>query len=180
MTNGLTREQLTAKYGIDNSPQPSNAIVNAIYAGDSLVASALGAHELQVDPLLISAVITDPSLSPKMHTLVQEMMRDLHATAAEKQIDLSERQVWVCQRPAIASGARMCDVKAAQDCARAGSHLLPIAQGAFVLVLVSCDPCRARLEQTVHDNMILSQLEAQAQLPPGAHIDPRSPIPPAP
>jgi hypothetical protein len=47
-------------------------------------------------------------------------------------------------------------------------------------VLVFCDNCRARIEQTVHDNMICSVMEAQAKLPPGAHVDPGSPVPPNP
>lgn len=142
------------------------------------MAKALGEHELYVDPLLVSAVLTDPALSLNMHAQVQDRMRDFHATAAEAGVDLSERQVSWCQRHDLANGARMCDVKAAPDCAGEGTHLLPIPQGALVLVLVCCDNCRARIEQTVHDNMILAQLAAQAALPSGAWIDPRSPIRP--
>ena len=167
------RQQLADKHGIYNRPQPDNPIVNAIYGGERLVASAFG-----TDPLLISALCT---FDPMLHDLLRNLMRDLHSNASENQIDLSERQVWVCQSPGITpGGARACDVCPGPGFARPATHLLPITQGAFVLVLACCDDCRAHIEQTVHDNMILSQLEAQAKLPPGAVIDPLSPVPPRP
>jgi hypothetical protein len=57
---------------------------------------------------------------------------------------------------------------------------LPIACGRVVIVFEICTVCEFLVCDAVYFNTRASVIEAQAALPPGAYIDPGSPVPPRP
>jgi hypothetical protein len=104
-----------------------------------------------------------------------------------------DRRLFVCRNNADRLAAMMrnrglweaCDVCIAEDCR---SHVfidhptrpLPIACGRVVLMYEICTACEFVVTDTAFYGLRSSVMEAQAKLPPGAVIDPRSPIPPTP
>jgi hypothetical protein len=78
-----------------------------------------------------------------------------------------------------------CSVQVAEDCQSLTFNdwpvrPLPIACGRVVLMFDICTSCEFKLPDTVFYNLQASVMEAQAKLPPGAVIDPLSPVRPAP
>ena len=75
-----------------------------------------------------------------------------------------------------------CDVQIADDCTSLcfvdyPTRPLPISCGRVVLMFEICAACEFTVSDTVFFNMRSGVMEAQAKLPPGAVVDPGSPVP---
>ena len=104
-----------------------------------------------------------------------------------------DRRIFVCRNSADRLAAIMkctgpwtaCDVCVAEDCQASTfndhpTRPLPIACGRVVLMFEICLACEFVVTDTAFYNLRSSALDAQAKLPPGAVIDPLSPVPPRP
>ena len=101
-------------------------------------------------------------------------------------------RLFVCRNNADRLAAMMkgwsfgvCDVCIAEDCQACTfndhpTRPLPIACGRVVLMFEICTACEFIVTDTTFYGVRSSVLEAQAKLPPGARIDPGSPVPPTP
>lgn len=104
-----------------------------------------------------------------------------------------DRRIFVCRNNADRLAAYfaaqgvwgMCDVCVAEDCMSQTlddhpTRPLPIACGRVVIMFEICQACEFAVTDKVYFNLRANVLAAQADLPPGAVIDPGSPIPPQP
>ena len=84
-----------------------------------------------------------------------------------------------------------CNVNIAADCTAPLSpdvndfgggttRLMPLRRGQFLLLFRCCRVCEGLAGKIADTNFKISIMEAQAKLPPGAVIDPGSPVPPRP
>jgi hypothetical protein len=84
-----------------------------------------------------------------------------------------------------------CTVNIANDCTAPLSpdvgdfgggttRLMPVQRGRTVLLFRCCRQCEVMAGELAETNFKISVMEAQAKLPPGAVIDPGSPVPPTP
>jgi hypothetical protein len=91
----------------------------------------------------------------------------------------------------IADYELRCTVNIADDCSAPLSpdvgdfgggttRLMPMHLGPYVLLFRCCRGCEAKAGRDAETNFKISVMEAQAKLPPGAVIDPGSPVPPTP
>ncbi|OAN40342.1 hypothetical protein [Mycolicibacterium iranicum] len=78
-----------------------------------------------------------------------------------------------------------CTVNLAENCTAQApvfsggtTRLLPLQRGQFVFLWRVCRACEALARETAEGNFKFGVISAQAQLPPGARIDPGSPVPP--
>lgn len=78
-----------------------------------------------------------------------------------------------------------CTINVAKGCtAHAEDHgvgttrLMPVRRGQFLLLFRCCRVCEDVAGLLADTNFQISVLEAQSKLPPGARIDPGSPVPP--
>jgi len=71
-----------------------------------------------------------------------------------------------------------CDIKIAPGGCSGVEIFLPLQRGQFILVFGICEACDVWVRGTAETNFRASVMEAQEQLPPGAYIDPGSPVPP--
>lgn len=78
----------------------------------------------------------------------------------------------------------VCNIRVDRACAmgQGGSStvLLPLLFGRVLLIFECCGACHAKARESAEVGYKLSVIEAQVELPPGAYIDPGSPIPPRP
>lgn len=104
-----------------------------------------------------------------------------------------DRRIFVCRSNADRLSAAMavqgpfgvCDVCIAEDCQAVTfydhpTRPLPISCGRVVLMFEICTACDFVVSDTAWYGLRASVLDAQAKLPPGAVIDPGSPLPPQP
>jgi hypothetical protein len=77
-----------------------------------------------------------------------------------------------------AVGQRGCDVQLAPDGCEGQAVYLPLERGPFLLVFGICRACDAWARETAEIRFRSNVIAAQVQLPPGATIDPRSPVAP--
>lgn len=104
-----------------------------------------------------------------------------------------DRRIFVCRSRADRLAAWMehqdpdahCDICIAADCQAKvfvdhPTRPLPISCGRVVLMFEICLACEFEVTDTAYFNIRASVLDEQAKLPPGAVIDPGSPIPPIP
>ncbi|MFG1933028.1 hypothetical protein ACGFK1_20650 [Mycobacterium sp. NPDC048908] len=104
-----------------------------------------------------------------------------------------DRRIFICRSNADRLAAWMehqdpdahCCVCIAEDCQAKtfydhSSRPLPISCGRVVLMFEICMACEFAVTDTAYFNIRASVLDKQADLPPGAVIDPGSPIPPQP
>jgi hypothetical protein len=104
-----------------------------------------------------------------------------------------DRRIFVCRSNADRLSAAMavqgpfgvCDVCIAEDCQAMTfydhpTRPLPISCGRVVLMFEICIACDFVVSDAAYYNMRASVIAEQAKLPPGAVIDPGSPIPPQP
>lgn len=70
-----------------------------------------------------------------------------------------------------------CNVNIAEDCG-GSTVLMPCLRGQFLLIFECCGHCHRKARETAETNFRFSVMAVQADLPPGAHIDPGSPVPP--
>ena len=80
-----------------------------------------------------------------------------------------------CQRPCDLA----CNVRVAQGC-EGPTRLLAVHRGKYALLFRCCVWCETEAATKAEDRFRTNLMAAQAALPPGAYIDPRSPVPPTP
>lgn len=146
----------------------------------------------------------DPLWSPKMWRLVQRAMQKMHrdfgeriAAAADSDTflyypcipnlyvydDAMERfSYMITTRVPLphAVGERGCDVQLAPEGCSGQAVYLPHEHAPFIVVFSICAACDTWARETAKTNFKLGVISAQVQLPPGARIDPGSPVPPTP
>ncbi|PBA12766.1 hypothetical protein CKJ69_22295 [Mycobacterium avium] len=79
-----------------------------------------------------------------------------------------------------AVGERGCDVQLAPEACSGQAVYLPHEHAPFIVVFSICRVCDAWARKTAETNFKLGVISAQVPLPPGARIDPGSPVPPTP
>jgi hypothetical protein len=85
---------------------------------------------------------------------------------------------WECGCMGYCDCDRRCNVHQPGRSGGGTTRLLPVVRGTLVLMLRCCETCEAQAARIAETNFKISVLEAQAKLPRGAVIDPRSPVPP--
>jgi hypothetical protein len=77
-----------------------------------------------------------------------------------------------------------CTINTAENCTAQApvfsggtTRLMPVHRGQFILLWRVCRACEAQARETAERNFRFNIMAAQAELPPGARIDPRSPVP---
>jgi hypothetical protein len=193
--NPLTDAELIAKYGMNEPPQPDHPIIGATQVVErtrALVTRETGD----------TAWLFDPRWNPKMWKLANRTMRDMRKqfgdrveSAADSDTflyypcipnlyvydDAMERfSYMITTRVPLpnAVGQRGCDVQLAPAGCCGRAVYLPLERGQFIVVFSICKACDAWARQTAENNFKFAVISAQAQLPPGARIDPGSPLPP--
>ena len=71
-----------------------------------------------------------------------------------------------------------CDIKMAPSGCSGVEVFLPLMRGQFIVVFGICQACDTWARVTAETNLRASRIEAQGTLPPGARIDPGSPLAP--
>ena len=79
-----------------------------------------------------------------------------------------------------AIGERGCDVQLAPGECSGRAVYLPLERGQFIVVFSICRACDNWARQTAELRFRSNVIAVQVGLPPGAHIDPGSPVPPIP
>jgi hypothetical protein len=188
---------LRAKYGMDNPPQPEHPIIGTTQVVErtrALVTRETGD----------TAHLFDPAWCPKMWQLANRTMRDMRErfsdrieAAADSDTflyypclpelyvydDAMERfSYMITTRVPLphAVGQRGCDVQLSLDGCSGRAVYLPHEHAPFIVVFSICAACDAWARETAETNFKLGVISAQVQLPPGARIDPRAPVPPTP
>lgn len=166
---GLTREQLTAKYGINNEPQPDNQIVNVILRTDQIATGTGWGRDAAFDP----------SWSPTLYAKATAAHHNLRAAMAGGEASyvaydgapydhddpddvatllnfVGDNRLFVCRSAAdrfttlLRHAAceldpnRRCTINIADDCnnAPSTSWMFQAQMGVFMLLFECCTPCR--------------------------------------
>lgn len=183
----MDRQDLIDKYGIDNPPQPDNSIDKSIQEVEATMRRRQAGD---------TSWLFDPIWSPAMWELANETIRDMRTkfahyitTSAETDVFLyyPGTQDFYAYSRGIQRFAYMitfawpvaCDIKMAPGGCMGQEVFLPLQRGQFILVFGICDACDLWARDTAENNFKASVMEAQADLPPGAYIDPGSPVAPA-
>jgi hypothetical protein len=162
------RQQLTDKYGIGLPPDPNNADAKAILDAE------------RNDPG--NWLLCDPVRSPDVYERISKAYRSLRVVYAPDRMRAHpelypQDQVLVWKGPSWAC----CNINIADRCDHAaGVEDFPISFGGLVMVFKCCKACKAKAVEMAQTGMVLGALDAQAKLPPGAVIEPGSPVAPAP
>lgn len=186
---------LRAKYGMDRPPQPDHPIVGAVQVVErtrALVTRETGD----------TAYLFDPAWNPKMWLLANRTMRDMRErfsdrieAAADSDTflyypclpelyvydDAMERfSYMISTRVPLphAVGQRGCDVQLAPGGCSGQAVYLPLERGQFIVVFSICAACDGWARETAEVRFRSNVIAAQVHLPPGARIDPGSPVPP--
>lgn len=151
-----------------------------------------------------TAYLFDPSWSPHMWALANRTMRDMRERFGERIEAASDGDTFLYY-PCIpdlyvypdamerfsymittrvplphAVGERGCDVQIAPEGCAGQAVYLPHEHGPFIVVFSICRVCDAWARETAEVRFRSNVIGAQVHLPPGARIDPGSPIPPTP
>lgn len=193
----INDSDLRAKYGMDQPPQPDHPIVSAIQVVERT--RALVTREADD-----TAWLFDPSWSPDMWMLAQRTMRDMRERFGDR-IEAAVKTDTFLYYPCIpnlyvyddamerfsymittrvpmphAVGERGCDVQLAPEGCSGRAVYLPHEHGPFIVVFGICRACDAWARETAEVRFRSNVIGAQVHLPPGARIDPGSPVPPTP
>lgn len=188
---------LIAKYGMDRPPQAEHPIVSAIQVVErtrALVTRETGD----------TAGLFDPIWSPDMWKLAVRTMRDMRQRFGDRIEAASDGEIFLYY-PCIpnlyvyddamerfsymittrvpmpdAVGERGCDVQLAPKGCGGRAVYLPHEHGPFIVVFSICRACDSWARETAEVRFRSNVIGAQVHLPPGARIDPRSPVPPTP
>ena len=195
--NDVDRDALIEKYGMNNPPDPNNPNVGAIQVVERT--RALVTRETDD-----TAWLFDPEWNPPMWRLTNRTMDQMRQrfgdrieAAADSDTflyypcipnlyvydDAMERfSYMITTRVPLpnAVGQRGCDVQLAPDGCSGRAVYLPLERGQFLVVFSICKACDSWARETAETNFKLGVISAQVQLPPGARIDPGSPVPPTP
>lgn len=188
---------LRAKYGVDQPPRLDDAIVSAIQVVERT--RALVTRETDD-----TAWLFDPSWSPDMWELADSTMRNMRQRFGDR-IEVAADSDTFLYYPCIpnlyvyedamerfaymittrvplphAVGERGCDVQLAPEGCSGRAVYLPLERGPFIVVFSICQSCNTWARETAETNFKLGVISAQLHLPPGARIDPGSPVPPTP
>jgi hypothetical protein len=184
------REELIARYGIDRpamNPQ-LNTTVTAILAAERITS---GTHGPENTPLF------DPVWSSAMWERANEAIREMSSQHGDFMAGVWDSAVFLyypgrsefraygndIERFTYMLGyasQNNCDIKLAPGGCSEGTAFLPLGRGQFIVVFEICEVCDAWARRTAETNFRVKVMEAQAGLPPGATIDPGSPVPPRP
>lgn len=191
------REELVVKYGIGRAPQVDNPIDGAI----QVVERTRALVTRHTDD---TAWLFDPAWNHDMWELANRTMRrmwqlfsDRIEAAADSDTflyypcmpnlyvydDAMERfSYMITTRVPLpnAVGRRGCDVRLAPGGCSGRAVYLPLQRGQFIVVFGICGACDEWARQTAEAKLRSSVLKAQAKLPPGARVDPGSPLRPRP
>lgn len=184
-----TREYLTDKYGIDNSPQ-ANYIDDSIQEVEATMARAVGRSG-------DTSWLFDPICAPAMWELAEKTMGKMRVRFAKHIDRAADTDVFLyypgtqnfytysrnVQRFAYMltfAWPEGCDINLAPGGCDGVAVFLPLMRGQFIVVFGICEACDAWAREIAETNFKTSVMDAQATLPPGAYIDPGSPVPPRP
>jgi hypothetical protein len=186
----MDSQQLTSKYGIDQPPQTDNDIDKSIQEVEATMARAGGRTG-------DTAWLFDPNCAPAMSEFANKTMQDMRtrfgrhiAKAADTDVFLyypGTNDFYVYPNN-IQRFAYMltfcwpvgCDIEMAPGGCSGVELFLPLQRGQFIVVFGICAVCDAWARVTAEVNFRTSLMEAQDKLPPGAYIDPGSPVPAGP
>jgi hypothetical protein len=191
------REYLRAKYGMDLPPDPNHPIIGTTQVVERT--RALVTRETGDTPWLF-----DPAWSPGMWQLAQRTMHDMKQRFGDR-IDAAADGDTFLYYPCIpelyvygdgmerfsymitrrvplphAVGQRGCDVRLAADGCEGRAVYLPHEHAPFIVVFSICRACDDWARETAGVRFRSNVIGAQVHLPPGASIDPGSPVPPTP
>lgn len=181
---------LVTKYGIGRPPKPDNPHVDAVLA----VERAAGRAALAGGN---TSWLFDPALNEKMWERANEAIREMWRQHGDFMAGVWDSGVFLyypgqsefhahgndIERFAYLLGyanQNGCDIKLAPGGCGDSTVFLPLERGQFLVVFEICTACDEWARHTAETNFRVSVLEAQAKLPPGARIDPGSPVPPRP
>jgi hypothetical protein len=146
----------------------------------------------------------DPNRSPEMHEIATKAHRRLRELMARDEVEPNDSRMlvhfvgsddvhavypgWTANR--FAEDLRKhnatqpyCDVYAcnigiSDNCGRSSTVLMPLLFGDVLLIFECCGVCYSEACPMAGDGRTLSEINARSALPPGAYIDPGSPVPP--
>ncbi|MBE5451634.1 hypothetical protein [Mycobacteroides abscessus] len=187
--------ELIAKYGMDQPPKADHPIIGTIQVVErtrALVTREAGD----------TAYLFDPAWNPDMWQLAQRTMRDMRQRFADR-IEAAADSDTFLYYPCIpnlyvyddamerfsymittrvplphAVGERGCDVQLAPEGCSGRAVYLPHEHAPFIVVFGICRACDTWARETAEIRFREGLVWVQAQLPPGARIDPGSPVPP--
>lgn len=183
------QSHLINKYGINNPPQMNNAFDKAIQAAEATMARAA---RVTGD----TGWLFDHVCNPAMSMLANETIERMHRQYGDFLAGIWDSAVFLyyagnrdlraygsdIERFAYLmsyAGRNGCDIRLAPGgCTKGQTALLPLQRGQFLIVFEACAFCENWAWETAEMNFKASVLAAQDDLPPGAVIDPRSPVAP--
>lgn len=193
----MNDQDLMEKYGIGQPPtldNPNVAATQVVQRTRALVTRETGD----------TAWLFDPNWNPGMWRLANRTMRDMRRQFGDRieaasdsdtflyypcipelyvYVDAMERVSYmITTRVPLphAVGERGFDVQLAPSGCSGRAMYLPLERGQFLVVFSICKACDGWARETAETNLKFAVISAQAQLPPGARIDPGSPILPTP
>lgn len=191
----MNDQELMEKYGMNNPPDPDNANVGAI----QVVERTRAFVTLDKDD---TAWRFDPRWNPAMWELVNRTMAGMRQRFGDRIQAAADSDTFLYY-PCIpelyvyedgmerfsymittrvplphAVGQRGCDIQLAPSGCEGQAVYLPLERGQFLVVFSICRACESFAGDAAENNFKFRVLAAQAQLPPGATIDPGSPVPP--
>lgn len=179
--------RIQEKYGIGLPPRSDNSTVTAILAAERTVARAGGgAGDM--------SWLFDPALNRQMWERANDAIREMWRQHGEFMAGVWDSAVFLyypgqsefraygndIERFAYMLGYASqngCDIKLASGGCSEGTVFLPLEGGQFLVVFEICEACDAWARRIAETNFRVNVMEAQAKLPPGARIDPGSPVP---
>ena len=187
--------EVRAKYGMDQPPQADNPNVGAMQVVERT--RALVTRETDD-----TAWLFDPVWNPDMWELANRTMRDMRQQFGDGIEDAADSDTFLYY-PCIpnlyvyddamerfsymittrvplpnAVGQRGCDIQLAPSGCSGRAVYLPLERGQFIVVFSICNTCDSWARETAEIRFRSNVIAAQVQLPPGARIDPGSPIRP--
>lgn len=159
--------KLIAKYGMDNPPDPNNPEAEAVLAGERNDAD--------------NWLLCDPVRSPELYEIIAGAYHNLRKLQPERARELGEPEPFAPDSTSnvweyVGDEGRCC-INIANFCNGLVTDL-PISFCGLTMVFKCCSKCRAKIAEDTEIGMAISAMEAQSELPPGARIDPGSPVPP--
>ncbi|WP_460357691.1 hypothetical protein [Mycobacterium sp. ZZG] len=123
-------------------------------------------------------LLCDPVRSPEMYQRISAAYRSLRTIYAPDR-KRAHPEMYPEDQVLVWRSFWNCNINVADRCDGEPEDF-PVSFGGLKMIFKCCQACKAKAVETAETGMNTSEILAQAQLPPGARIDPGSPVPPTP
>jgi hypothetical protein len=124
-------------------------------------------------------LLIDPAWSPELYELIAGAYHNLRRVYPERARERGEPEPFEQKVIELEWSGDDCCINIADEC-DPYVRPFPINLGGVTVILSICEACRAKAGMAATTGLVFRAIAGQATLPPGARIDPGSPLPPRP